>query len=112
MKKRIIIEFAAYPQIKAVDAFDDIKHAVKSASYNLYGRYRIQLNGPYLVDERFIVVDVVGDDLERFAEGNRLRGISLYLLKYGSIDYSAYKCGYRLLNYTEVPVLENIAKID
>ncbi len=100
--KRIQIEFAS-PKINAVEAIYDLRKAVEKAGLNLFSRYNIRLQSPMIVDGKVIIeVQVPEDQANDFSCGNRLRGISAYLIKYCGGRYNSYQVGNRLLTYTEV----------
>ena len=99
VKKVVILRFAN-PKIRASDHMSDIQKAVESASHNLYGRHDIVLSPTiqkYGID---VQLDLsIPADLEPvFNCGNRLRGISDYLLKHYDF-YKQCRVGSRLLYY-------------
>ncbi len=107
ISKNIQIEFAD-ARIRAVDAIHDIRKAAESASLNLYSRYDVQLQYPMLADNDRVIVEIKIPDsiVNEFAIGNHLRGISNYLLKRCNGRYNQYVVGKRLLNYFELPNIQ------
>lgn len=100
VNKKVQIEFADQ-RIKAIDEIYDIRKAVESASLNLYSRYGIQLQWPMPFDDRVILEVRIPEEMaDNFAFGNRLRGISAYLLDKCGGKYDQYRVGKRLLTYT------------
>lgn len=100
--RKIRIEFVK-SGVNAIDHIADIRKGVESASLNLYSRYGIQLQtampeGSSVVLELRIPEDLV----EGFSYGNRLRGISTYLLTKCGSKYTSYQVGKRLLMYVEI----------
>lgn len=108
VSKMIQIEFADN-SIRAVDAIYDIRKAAEAASLNLYSRYDVQLQYPMLSDNDKVIVEIkIPESIAQdFAVGNHLRGISNYLLKNCGGRYDQYIVGKRLLNYIELPNLQN-----
>lgn len=102
--KKIQIEFAD-PMIKAVDYLQDIREAAEKASLNLYARFDIQLGYP-MPDEQceyvYVEIRIPESMAENFAYGNRLRGISIYLLKKYPEKYEPHVKSRRLLTYFEI----------
>lgn len=84
----------------------ELKEAVRKASCNLWGRYEIELTGPFysdLLSYPYVILDTPEDKpLSIEHVGPRLRGIGAYLLKNYSF-IGKYRNGYRLFNYIEVP---------
>ena len=118
--KTIQLEFAN-PNIRAIDHIQDIRKAAEYAGLNLFGRYDVQLQYPMPTDDNNVVVEIKIPDTmaESFSVGNRLRGISTYLLKHYRERYEPYLVGNRLLNYIDLqePVnkqagLSNIARLE
>ena len=102
ISKHIQIDFAD-PQIRAIDAIQDIRKATESAGLNLFSRYDVQLQYPMPFGDRVVVEIKIPDEIiDTFAVGNHLRGISAYMLKYCNGKYDQYLVGKRLLTYTEV----------
>lgn len=108
MIKKVMIEFAN-PRIRAVDHFSDIYMAADYAHCNLLFRYKVLLKMPYVIDNRFVILelDIPDEKAEKFSCGNHLRGISNYLLKGKGEYYRPYCMGKRLLFYIEVPNKED-----
>lgn len=93
--------------------FQEFQEAVWSASHNLYSRHKIILdcdedsiiyddNGGYYLTLHIPEEIVFRKDYVRkdFNIGNRLRGISVYLLhNTRHFAYDEYRVGTRLLNY-------------
>lgn len=102
IQKNYLIEFA-HPTIKAVDHLDDIRMAIAHASSNLLSRYGIELGRPLVTENNSVTVTVgIPDEMViDFNAGNRLRGISRYLLKSCSFPYQDYLIGTRLMTYTD-----------
>ena len=100
---KVQIEFAS-SAIRAIDHIQDIRKAAEHAGLNLYSRHNVQLQYPMPTPDGHVIVEVrVPDSIaETFAAGNRLRGISNYLLNRCEGRYQKYLVGNRLLNYTEV----------
>jgi hypothetical protein len=102
VNKKVRIEFAD-PRINAIDAISDIRKAAENAAMNLNMRYDIQLQYPMPENGMVTVgIRIPEDQAEGFAFGNRLRGISSYLLKNCNGKYNQYLVGKRLLTYTEI----------
>lgn len=101
--KTVQLEFAS-PNIRAIDHIQDIRKAAEYAGLNLYGRYDVQLQYPMPTDDDKVMVEIKIPDkmAESFSVGNRLRGISTYLLKHYRERYEPYLVGNRLLNYIDV----------
>lgn len=100
VSKFVQIEFAD-PRIRAIDAAQDIRKAIQSASLNLYSRYDVQLQEPSWTDGKVVIeVRIPEDIVDTFKVGYRLRGISAYLLKRCNGRYEQYLVGKRLLTYT------------
>ena len=100
VSKFVQIEFAD-PRIRAIDAAQDIRKAIQSASLNLYSRYDVQLQEPPWTDGRVVIeVRIPENIVNTFRVGYRLRGISAYLLKRCNGRYDQYLVGKRLLTYT------------
>jgi len=106
--KKIQLEFAD-PSIRAVDHIQNIRLAAKNAGLNLYSRYNVQLQYPMSTDDNKVVVEIkIPDELkDSFAVGNRLRGISNFLLNRCGDRYKDYLVGRRLLNYVEVSDIDS-----
>lgn len=103
VSKYVQIEFAD-PRIRAIDAAQDIRKAIRSASLNLYSRYDVQLQYPVWTDDKVVIeVRIPEEIVDTFKVGYRLRGISAYLLKYCKGRYDQYLVGKRLLTYTVLP---------
>ena len=100
--KKIQIEFAD-PRIRAIDCIQDIRKAAENAGLNLFSRFGVQLQYPMPTPDNKVTVDIrIPEKLaDTFAAGNRLRGISSYLLKRCGGKYQQYLVGNRLLNYLE-----------
>ncbi len=118
--KTIQLEFAN-PNIRAIDHIQDIRRAAEYAGLNLFGRYDVQLQYPMPTDDNNVVVEIKIPDTmaESFSVGNRLRGISTYLLKHYRERYEPYLVGNRLLNYIDLQEtvnkqagLSNIARLE
>lgn len=118
--KTIQLEFAN-PNIRAIDHIQDIRRAAEYAGLNLFGRYDVQLQYPMPTDYNNVVVEIKIPDTmaESFSVGNRLRGISTYLLKHYRERYEPYLVGNRLLNYIDLQEtvnkqagLSNIARLE
>ena len=103
VSKNIQIEFAD-ATMKAVDAIQDIRAGVRSASLNLYARYDVQIQTPMLYGEDKVVVEIkIPEDIVgTFSIGPHLKGVANYLLKRCNGRYNQYVVGKRLLVYTEV----------
>ncbi len=101
--KTIQLEFAN-PKIRAIDHIQDIRKAAEYAGLNLYGRYDVQLQYPMPTDDNNVIVEIKIPDkmANSFSVGNRLRGISTYLLKHYRERYEPYLVGNRLLNYIDL----------
>ena len=97
-----MIEFAN-PRIRAIDHLADIIKAAKHASANLYCRYRILLDVPWATEDGKVVVEMEVPDIFAKNIGNRLRGISIYLLKNRGEYYDQFRIGKRLLFYIDIP---------
>lgn len=106
VSKVVRIEFAD-PRIRAVDALRDIRDAAKFVSLNLYSRHNVQLQIPMISDNNMVTLEIKipEQDVHKFAIGNHLRGMSMYLLKKCNARYEQYLVGKRLLTYTEIPVI-------
>ena len=105
--KKIQIDFAD-PRIDAIDAIQDIRKAAEKAGLNLFSRYEVRLQYPMPINGKVIVeIGIPSIIAEDFAIGNHLRGISSYLLKECGGKYDKYLVGKRLLNYTEIPLIDN-----
>ena len=102
--KYIKIEFAS-PNIKAIDALQDIVQAIKHATVNLKSRYDVTIEKlrVYSEDNVIIEMSIPISICENFSIGRHLKGISNYLLKQCNGKYDEYVVGKRLLFYTEVP---------
>ena len=118
--KTIQLEFAN-PNIRAIDHIQDIRRAAEYAGLNLFGRYDVQLQYPMPTDDNNVVVEIKIPDTmaESFSVGNRLRGISTYLLKHYRERYEPYLVGNRLLKYIDLQEtvnkqagLSNIARLE
>lgn len=102
VNKKIRIEFVK-SGVNAIDHIADIRKGVESASLNLYSRYGIQLQTAMPEGNRVVLELRIPDDLiDGFSYGNRLRGISTYLLTKCGDRYTDYQVGRRLLMYVEV----------
>lgn len=100
--KNILIEFAN-PKIRAEKRFIDIYEAAQNAQFNLFLRYKIRLETPYITDRGVVVKINIPEDLaENFNPGNHLRGMSRYLIKKNGDFYKNYRIGKRLLYYIEL----------
>lgn len=80
--------------------------AVKSASYNLYSRYRVKINRPIMVKGYFNSYCISELEIPKylysnFNIGNHLRGVSAYLLKNYPNHFKPLLVGKRLLFYIE-----------
>lgn len=99
--KNICIEFAD-PRIKAVDHISDICEAADYAHCNLLMRHKIRLHEPYTYKDRvYVKMDIPDKFGEKINCGNRLRGISAYLIKYKGDFYKKHKVGNRIMFYVE-----------
>lgn len=105
--KKIQIDFAD-PRIDAIDVIQDIRKAAEKAGLNLFSRYEVRLQYPMPINGKVVVeIGIPSIIAEDFAIGNHLRGISSYLLKECGGKYDKYLVGKRLLNYTEIPLIDN-----
>lgn len=101
-EKTIRIEFAD-PRVRAIDCIRDIRDAAEATGLHLYGKYRVQLQYPMsTADDKVVVKIKIPDDIEGFAVGNHLRGISYHMLKNHGDRYRQFLVGKRLLNYIDV----------
>ena len=102
--KIVQLEFAN-SKINAVDYIQDIRKAVESASLNLYSRYGVKLQYPYLTSDGKVLLEIKIPEkiVKDFSIGNHLRGISNYLLRRNGDCYRDFLVGKRLLNYIELP---------
>lgn len=107
ISKNIQIDFAD-SSMKAIDAINDIRDGVKSASLNLFSRYGVRIETPMLYGEDKVVVEVrIPEEIvDTFSIGPHLKGIANYLLKCCNGRYDQYVVGKRLLVYTEVAAPE------
>lgn len=103
VSKNVQIEFAD-PEMKAVDAIQDIRAGVRSASLNLYARYGVRIQTPMLYGRDKVVVEIkLPEEIAgKFSFGPHLKGVATYLLKSCNGRYDRYVVGKRLLVYTEV----------
>lgn len=103
VSKNIQIEFAD-SSMRAVDAIHDIREGVRSASFNLYSRYDVQIQTPMLYGEDKVVVEIkIPEEIvNTFSIGPHLKGVANYLLKSCNGRYNQYLVGKRLLVYTEI----------
>lgn len=106
--KYIKIEFAN-PNIKAIDALQDIVQAIKHATVNLKSRYDVTIEKLRIYSEDNVIIEmsIPISICENFSIGRHLKGISNYLLKQCNGKYDKYVVGKRLLFYTEVPTPTN-----
>lgn len=118
ISKKVQIEFAN-PQMRAIDAIQDIRDAAKYAGLNLFSRYDVRLQMPMAYENDKVVVEIlIPQDQEKTFNniGNHLRGIALYLLKNCNGKYDQYIMGKRLLVYKEIsdqePKTEKLTIID
>jgi len=103
--KIVTIDFAD-PRLSAADykRFQDIRNACDYARINLMSRHNIELGEPY-IENGHVRVKVTSKGSTNIDNvGNRLRGISNYLLNRSgyTVFYSRHRIGNRLLNYREV----------
>lgn len=103
--KIVTIDFAD-PRLSAADysRFKDICNACDYARINLMSRHNIELGEPY-IENGHVRVKVTSKGSTNIDNvGNRLRGISNYLLNRSgyTVFYSHHRIGNRLLNYREV----------
>ena len=99
--KTICIEFAD-PRIRAVDHISDICEAAEYAHYNMLVRHKIRLHEPYVSKDRvYVKMDIPDNFGKKINPGNRLRGISSYLIKHKGDFYKKHKVGKRVLFYVE-----------
>lgn len=103
--KIVTIDFAD-PRLSAADysRFKDICNACDYARINLMNRHNIELGEPY-IENGHVRVKVTSKGSTNIDNvGNRLRGISNYLLNRSgyTLFYSHHRIGNRLLNYCEV----------
>lgn len=107
ISKNIQIDFAD-SSMKAIDAINDIRDGVRSASLNLFSRYDVRIETPMLYGEDKVVVEVrIPEEIvDTFSIGPHLKGIANYLLKCCKGRYDQYVVGKRLLVYTEVATPE------
>lgn len=105
VSKNIQIEFAD-SSMKAIDAIQDIREGVRSASLNLYSRYDVQIQMPmrYGTDKVVVEIKIPEKIVGAFSIGPHLKGVANYLLKNCNGRYDKYVVGKRLLVYTEVAV--------
>lgn len=100
--KKIKIEFVK-SGVNAIDHITDIRKGVESASLNLYSRHGIQLQTAMTEGNGVVLELRIPENLiDGFSYGNRLRGISTYLLTKCGGKYTDYQVGRRLLMYVEV----------
>lgn len=118
ISKKVQIEFAN-PQMRAIDAIQDIRDAAKYAGLNLFSRYDVRLQMPMAYENDKVVVEImIPQEQEKTFKniGNHLRGIALYLLKNCNGKYDQYIMGKRLLVYNEIsdqePKIEKLTIID
>ena len=96
------IEFV-HPDIRAIDAIQDIREAAKSAGLNLYSRYKIQLQYPMVSPDEKVYVEVkIPEEKVKDFSVKQLRGIAVYLLgKKCHQRYQNYVVRNRLLTYDD-----------
>ena len=58
ISKKVQIEFAN-PQMKAIDAIQDIRNAAKYAGLNLFSRYDVRLQMPMAYEDDKVVVEIL-----------------------------------------------------
>ena len=104
ISKFVQLEFAD-PRIRAIDYIQDIRNAAKNASLNLYARYNIQLQYPFVTEDNRVIVEIriPESKISNFGNvGNRLRGIAAFLISKYPDTYKDYIVGNRLLIYVEL----------
>ena len=103
IKKIVQLEFAD-SRIRAIDHIQDLRKAAEKAGLNLFSRYNVRLQYPMPTpDDRVVVeIDIPDEIAATFAIGNRLRGISQFLLDKMKDSYQPFLVGNRLLHYIEV----------
>lgn len=95
------IEFV-HPDIRAVDAIQDIREAAKSAGLNLYSRYKIQLQYPMVSPDEKVYVEVkIPEENFKDFSVKQLRGIAVYLLRKYPQRYQNYVVRNRFLTYDD-----------
>lgn len=102
--KKVQIKFAD-PDIQAIDHIQDLRKAIAYAGLNLYSRHEIRLEGPMLTEDDRVVIEIKIPEKEVgncSNIGNRLRGISVYLLRQYKEKYERHCIGKRLLIYIEM----------
>lgn len=106
MTKKIVELSFANRKYEIKDYILDITNAIEHAKCNLLSRFGVKLEGPYVNDAPYCFIYVYIPEGMEFSFGNRLRGISYYLLKQWPEKYKEMLIGKRLLYYTEVTFKE------
>ena len=97
---KIKISFADNKITITDDVLNDLKWAVRNASRNLILRHRIEISDPYKKNGSvFLKLSIPEELTKKFNPGNRLRGISKFLLSMKDKHYSQHLIGTRLLFY-------------
>lgn len=101
MKKYYIIQFEN-EENNAVNKYKYIYEAVEHCKLNIYSKYDVQIQGPEIVDEEFVMLEVriPNHKADSFVAGRCLRSISDYLVHYCGFTS---KKNYRLIRYIEIP---------
>ena len=98
MVKKVIIVFAD-PRINPKEHAKDLKDAIEHAYFNLRYRSNIVIQGFTMDDDGLMHLKIFIPDGVKFNAGNRLRGISNYLISQCEFPYKEYRVGNRLLHY-------------
>lgn len=103
--KTILLQFAK-PIVLQAQQVHDVEDAVRHAERNLTGRFGIRVTDYIILPDGEIVLklEIPAESASNFSPGNRLRGISTWLIRH-SDDYKQYRVGNRLLNYVDVSKL-------
>ena len=92
--------FLMSPKAPPATYRNDMIAAIRHANINLFGRYGIEITDISFKNSSVTVLKIGYSNGTKIGNiGNRLRGISYYLLSRYKEIYSTYKVGTRLLKY-------------
>ena len=102
MIKYYLVGFAAKHGVDWTELEKYVVEAVEYAKCNLLTRYGIKISWVSTLFGNYIKVEMPSD-ADFSNPGNRLRGISRYLLEHHKDIFEKYKVGTRLLWFVEIP---------